>query len=175
MAVSSKLIKSGDLLNIRQATSIDIPRLLQMERGSATAAHWSEAQYRRAVEPLNNSSERIVLVVEADAGTLRSFIENGRPALPGFLVARHEASEWEVENIVVSPQYRRRSVATRLLTALLERARETKSHAVFLEVRASNLPARKLYQKAGFRETGRRKLYYSDPLEDAIVYSQDIA
>jgi [ribosomal protein S18]-alanine N-acetyltransferase len=161
-------------LNIRPATAIDVLSLLQLERASATAAHWSEAQYRRAVEPHNHSAERIVLVVEADAGTLGSFMADGRPALPGFLVARHVASEWELENIVVSPAYRRRSVATRLLTAFLERARETESHVVFLEVRESNHPARKLYQKVGFRETGRRKLYYSDPLEDAIVYSQEI-
>jgi ribosomal-protein-alanine N-acetyltransferase len=56
------------------------------------------------------------------------------------------------------------------LGALLAAARETNSSSVFLEVRESNAPARNLYEKAGFEQTGRRKSYYADPAENAILY-----
>jgi ribosomal-protein-alanine N-acetyltransferase len=75
-----------------------------------------------------------------------------------------------LENLLVSPAERRHGVANQLLQALLSRAAQTNSEAVFLEVRESNSPARLLYEKSGFQQTGRRKSYYSDPLEDAILY-----
>ena len=45
---------------------------------------------------------------------------------------------------------------------------------MFLEVRESNIAARKLYEKAGFEPTGRRKSYYTDPLEDALLYRRSL-
>jgi [ribosomal protein S18]-alanine N-acetyltransferase len=90
------------------------------------------------------------------------------------LVARHLAPEWELENIVVAPSARRQGLGNRLLNALLAAARETHSASVFLEVRESNSAARTLYEKAGFKQTGRRKSYYTDPLEDAVLYRQTI-
>ena len=47
---------------------------------------------------------------------------------------------------------------------------ETRSEAIFLEVRASNTAARSLYESLGFCQTGLRRFYYSDPSEDAILY-----
>jgi [ribosomal protein S18]-alanine N-acetyltransferase len=71
----------------------------------------------------------------------------------------------------VAPSARRIGVGKRLLERLLDGARETHSTSVFLEVRESNVAARTLYEKLGFRETGRRKSYYASPLEDAVLYS----
>lgn len=88
----------------------------------------------------------------------------------GFLVARYIAPDWELENIVVDPNARRRGLGKHLLDALLAKARETNSESVFLEVRESNGSARALYESAGFHQTGRRKSYYSGPAEDAILY-----
>jgi ribosomal-protein-alanine N-acetyltransferase len=93
----------------------------------------------------------------------------------GFVVARHVAPEWELENIVVAPAVRRRGLGQRLLDALLAAARETNSSSVFLEVRESNAAARCFYEKAGFVQTGRRKSYYTDPAEDAVLYRYDLA
>jgi ribosomal protein S18 acetylase RimI-like enzyme len=56
------------------------------------------------------------------------------------------------------------------LTALLDRARETNSERVFLEVRESNQAARAFYARLGFEQSGRRKLYYANPPEDAVLY-----
>jgi len=60
------------------------------------------------------------------------------------------------------------------MEALLVQARQTNSDAVFLEVRESNTAARRLYQKLGFEETGRRKSYYSNPVEDAVLYTRHL-
>jgi len=91
-------------------------------------------------------------------------------ALLGFLVARRVASEWELENIVVTPSARLRGCGRRLLDALIAHATQTNGESVFLEVRESNAAARALYGRAGFRETGRRKSYYDNPVEAAILY-----
>jgi [ribosomal protein S18]-alanine N-acetyltransferase len=96
--------------------------------------------------------------------------ERASSRLSAFLIANQVGPEWELENIVVAPASRRKGLATRLLTALLTRARETNSELVFLEVRESNQSARALYVRLGFEESGRRKLYYSHPPEDAVLY-----
>ncbi len=75
-----------------------------------------------------------------------------------------------MENITVSAMARRHGVATQLLGALLEHVHAETGSAIFLEVRESNQPARRLYSKAGFQETGLRKNYYSSPREDAVLY-----
>ena len=61
-------------------------------------------------------------------------------------------------------------IGKRLLNTLLAAANETNSSAVFLEVRDSNAAAQTFYEEAGFNHTGRRKSYYTDPAEDAVLY-----
>ena len=152
-------------MKIRAATSDDIPRLIEVERASSGAAHWSEQHYRAAIDAESGGPERLVLVAE-----ISSPAQGSENVLAGFSVARRLSPEWELENIVVAPDVRRQGIAAQLLEALLLRARETNSESVFLEVRESNAPARALYENAGFRMTGRRQGYYSTPAEDAILY-----
>lgn len=160
-------------MRIRSATVADIPFILALERQSATAGHWSEEQYRQALG--RDGPERLILVAEevAEEESTRSAGEGGHDSsliLIGFLVARHVAPEWELENIVVSASSRRKGTGTRLLNGLLAAARETNSELLLLEVRESNAPARSFYEKACFEQTGRRKLYYAAPAEDAVLY-----
>ena len=143
-------------MNIRRATLADIPSMMHLDRQSPTAAHWTGEQYRPAFQ--GEGPDRLLLVAESSLDIL------------GFLVARHVAPEWELENIVVALSARRKGLGKRLLDALLAAARETNSSAIFLEVRESNASARTLYEKAGFEPAGRRKSYYTDPLEDAVLY-----
>jgi ribosomal-protein-alanine acetyltransferase len=81
----------------------------------------------------------------------------------GFLCSREMAGEVEILNVAVSPDFRRRGIATKLLASL--RSHET----VFLEVRESNFRARKLYESSGFQTVSRRRKYYSNPDEDGLV------
>ena len=148
-------------MHIRPATIADIFSIMQLERRSATAGHWTEEQYRHAFQ--REGATRLVLIAEeistqAETGAL------------GFLVAQHLPPEWELENVVVAPTARRNGLGKRLLNELLAAAKKTDSTAVFLEVRESNVPARTLYEKAGFEQTGRRKAYYTNSSEDAVLY-----
>ena len=168
------------MMNIHAAAFDDIPSIMELERGCATAAHWAEEQYRRAIGQVEGAPERVVLAAKGESAhdhEIRVRIPaqtGGCSGFAGFLVARHVASEWELENIVVVPEFRGRGVGKHLLDALIAYARATNSRSISLEVRESNTAARGLYVRTGFRETGRRTGYYSHPPEDAILYSHDV-
>jgi [ribosomal protein S18]-alanine N-acetyltransferase len=147
-------------VNIRKAIPQDIDAMLALDRESATSSHLSERQYQELCTSTGSDCTRLTLVAALP-----------KAGLAGFLIARYLAPEWELENIVVAAEARRKGVGKRLLEALVAAARETDSVAVYLEVRESNAAARALYKRQGFRETGRRKSYYTNPLEDAVLYS----
>jgi|SRR5208282_1263795 [ribosomal protein S18]-alanine N-acetyltransferase len=160
-------------VKIRHATAEDIPAIMDLERACATAAHWSEAQYRQSFEA--SGPERIVFVAVREVPPAHAQAEAPtETGLAGFLVARQIAPDWELENIVVAQDMRRKGLGKRILDALLVYARETNIESVFLEVRESNSAARALYEKAGFRQVGSRKSYYVNPLEAAILYRRDL-
>jgi len=138
---------------IRSAALNDVPAILAIEQRALGAAHWTAEQYYKLV------GSGVVLVAE----------ETGR--LCGFICAKAAAGEWEIENVVVAAGVLRRGIANELLRNLIQRAAGETASAILLEVRESNLPARRLYEKHGFREVGRRRLYYRDPMEDAILYA----
>jgi ribosomal-protein-alanine N-acetyltransferase len=151
---------------IRPATVADIRSMIRLERNAANAAHWTESRYQQIFQ----GPERLALVAAATPASVAESETNARGDVVGFLVAYPVAGEWELENLVVAPAARRQGIAWELVDALLRRARDTRSESVFLEVREGNLPARNLYEKRGFRVVGKRKSYYSDPVEDAILY-----
>ena len=142
---------------IRPAALSDVPAILAIERLAPNAAHWTSAEYTRL------ASAETVLIAEA-AGEFC-----------GFACAKAVAGEWEIENVVVAPEFLRRGIASELLLELVRRAKAEAASAIFLEVRESNLPARRLYEKHSFRKHGRRQSYYRDPLEDAILYMLRLA
>ncbi len=152
--------------------------MLDLERQCPTASHWSQRQYEDLFSTRGDGPRRLVILVEESADCARHGPEPQLELAPsrivprvlGFLIANQIGTEWELENIVVAPASRRKGLATRLFTTLLARARETNSERVFLEVRESNQPARALYVRLGFEQSGRRKLYYSNPQEDAVLY-----
>ncbi len=153
-------------MNIRRAIAADITAMLDIERASPTAAHWTEGQYEQALQcgdlKSDHPAERLCLVAETAA--------EAASAVAAFLVARQLDHEWELENVVVAPASRRTGLGKRLLDRLLAEVRASSDDCVFLEVRESNTAARQLYEKAGFTQTGLRKAYYSNPPEDAVLY-----
>lgn len=155
---------------IRLATPADLPALIELDRASPSAAHWTEQQYRQTLHHQPGSPPRLVIVAEHLLPTPSDASHKSTSEIRGFLVASHLAPDWELENIVVIPTARRGGLGTELLNALVAKARSTNSEALFLEVRESNLAARVLYEKAGFALTGHRKSYYTNPPEDAALY-----
>jgi [ribosomal protein S18]-alanine N-acetyltransferase len=137
--------------------------MMDLNGQNPSAAHWSLNQYQALfVTTSEQNSERWAWIAE-DHGQA--------PRILGFLVAQGVDAQWELENIVVAETARRRGVGTRLLEELVTKARAEQGSRIFLEVRESNQSARALYRKAGFKETGLRKSYYSKPEEDAILCS----
>lgn len=92
-----------------------------------------------------------------------------RPA--GLLCFQETLDEAEVYRIGVIPEFRGVGLGAKLLEALLQLGNRKGWSGIFLEVRAGNDPARKLYAAMGFRETGRRPDYYQNPREDAVRYA----
>lgn len=155
---------------IRLAIPADVPGILHLECSCGSAAHWTEQQYRQVFD--SEGAERLLLIAETALHSEPDGVTSplATSEIIGFLVARHLAPEWELENLVVAPSVRRQGLGKRLLEALLASACATNSHSVFLEVRESNAAARSLYEKIGFEQTGSRKSYYKDPAEDAVLY-----
>jgi ribosomal-protein-alanine N-acetyltransferase len=81
--------------------------------------------------------------------------------------------EAHITTFAVHPAWRRQRIGERLLVAFLDVAVERRAHEATLEVRLSNLPARKLYEKYGFRPVGLRPRYYSDDNEDALIMTTE--
>ncbi|MEQ1690496.1 MAG: ribosomal protein S18-alanine N-acetyltransferase [Gemmatimonas sp.] len=94
---------------------------------------------------------------------------DSRGAVFGYCILLHVLDEGEIANIAVAPTARRKGIAARLLDETLSAAAALGLATVFLEVRLSNDAARGLYASRGFNPVGRRRAYYREPLEDALV------
>lgn len=154
-------------MRVRQANAADVPAMMDLDRESPTAAHWSRQQYEDLFLITSDRSKHFAWVVEDEAEALSGNIAR---EILAFLAAQRVDAEWELENIVVAGTARRRGLGARLLAELIAHARAEQGSHIFLEVRESNQSARALYRKLGFEETGLRKSYYFDAPEDAILY-----
>jgi len=159
---------------LRSATLDDVPAILAIEQHAESAAHWPPDEYEKLVRT------GVVIVAEQVAGQVAEQVaaQAAQPAdaeqagrLCGFVCAKAVAGEWEIENVVVAGEFLRQGIADRLMQALLDQANEGAASRILLEVRESNRPARRLYEKHAFREVGRRAKYYNNPIEDAILYA----
>ena len=91
----------------------------------------------------------------------------------GYIGSQTCGEESDVMNVAVHPDFRRRGIAEALINDLVAQLNAIGSHSLTLEVRASNVPAISLYEKLGFNEVGRRKNYYRNPKEDALILRKE--
>ncbi len=145
-------------IRIRAMSPADIPAVLVLAESLATAPHWPQSNYEFALNPAN-LPERIGLIADGADG-----------ATAGFAIASITGFESELETIAVATVFQRRGVARGLFARLAAQLAMRDVQTVFLEVRASNEAALELYRALGFAESGRRKGYYADPPEDALVF-----
>lgn len=94
--------------------------------------------------------------------------------LVAFALFRTCAPECELLRVAVHPQERRKGLASSLLAFAFNQCAQLCCQVCFLEVRASNLAALRLYNALGFQEDGRRKRYYTNPEEDALLLHRDL-
>ena len=97
--------------------------------------------------------------------------DEGRVA--GYIGSQTVMGETDMMNVAVHPDYRKQGIATALITRLVEELRRVESHCLTLEVRASNENAIRVYEKLDFQEVGRRKNYYRNPKEDALILRKE--
>ncbi|MGO9519800.1 MAG: GNAT family N-acetyltransferase [Candidatus Korobacteraceae bacterium] len=143
---------------IRPAIPEDLPSIRALERQADTAAHWAEREYDALFAADRPPRIALVAVNESDAAHIY-----------GFVIACCATDDWEIENVVVARSERRFGIGTKLIQDLLLRAQIGGATSVLLEVRESNVPARRLYETLGFSEKGRRNAYYRDPPENALM------
>ena len=91
----------------------------------------------------------------------------GPNGIVGYLICSRYADVWHLMNVAVEPDLRRRGVAASLLDGMLEQAGREDRYT--LEVRVSNHAAIEMYERRGFRRAGRRRRYYHDNGEDALI------
>jgi ribosomal-protein-alanine N-acetyltransferase len=145
------------VLRIRSMTVADLPAVQLIERASFTTP-WPAHAYRQELEA-NRLAQYLV-------GT----IGGEMVAYGGIWLMVDEA---HVTTFAVHPRYRRRRIGERLLLSLMDLAADRHAREATLEVRLSNLAARRLYEKYGFRPVGIRPRYYSDNQEDALIMTTE--
>lgn len=118
---------------------------------------WSE---RSIASELNNPLSFWLVAVEGDC-------------VAGYVGTQTVMGETDMMNIAVHPAFRRQGIAENLISALVMELQNIGSKCLTLEVRASNEPAQKLYEKLGFEQIGRRPKYYRNPREDACILRKE--
>ena len=137
---------------LRPLTAADLPALAALE-GACFSHPWTE---RQLTADLENDLLTHLGAVSPEG------------ALLGYAQVRTILDEGTLERIAVAPQYRRQGVAEALLRRLMEDGKDRLAFLT-LEVRAGNAPAVGLYEKLGFQAVGRRKNYYREEGEDALL------
>lgn len=92
----------------------------------------------------------------------------------GYIGSQSVLDAADVMNLAVSPDHRRKGIGEKLIKALTRHLQENGVIALLLEVRVSNAPAIRLYEKLGFVQVGRRPRYYTNPREDALILRKEL-
>jgi [ribosomal protein S18]-alanine N-acetyltransferase len=138
-------------LDIRRLTYADLPQVIAIER-RAFPTPWSLAMF--------------VLELSKPSGICLAALQEGR--IVGYLVCSRYDTVWHVMNIAVDDRLLRQGIASALLERLFEMG-DKPNEQYTLEVRTSNDAAIRLYEKFDFRAAGRRRAYYHDNREDALI------
>jgi ribosomal-protein-alanine N-acetyltransferase len=142
---------------IREMRAEDIPEIVDIERASFSSP-WSETAFQGEL----HKEYAVSRVAEL------------RHDIVGYAIANYILNEGHILNMAVHPGYRRQGIATSLLHELLKILQQKGCSLLYLEVRISNAPAHFFYEKLEFRIVGKRKNYYTSPVEDALLMFRTI-
>lgn len=140
---------------IRKMTLEDMPAVIELD-GISFSLPWPERSFR--FELTDNPASRC-WVAEVDQ------------RVAGMIVGWLFVDEIHIATIATHPDFRRQGIARKLLSHTLTEAVKEGARSSFLEVRESNLAAQEMYREFGYKEAGRRRRYYKDNGEDAILMS----
>ena len=159
------LVTTEQTIPIVRMTEHDLLEVVEIEETSGLS-RWGWSAYYAELQGKNS---HLMLVARVDSQQ-----KSRRSKLAGYIVARLGADELHINNVAVRKDFRRRGIGRRLLNRILEEGKRSGAVTAYLELRAGNHAALALYQNCGFRVTSRRKKYYSDPVEDALVMIIDL-
>ena len=142
-----------DILPMQQR---HVPQVAELEK-ICFADPWSE---RSVASELENSLSCWLVAMDGET-------------LAGYVGSQTVLGETDMMNVAVRPDYRRQGIGENLILALIANLKARESHCLTLEVRDSNASARALYEKLGFSEIGRRRNYYRNPKEDALILRKE--
>jgi len=145
---------------IRPATAADLDAVVAIERVAFTDPPWS----RDSFAALLGDPYVLFLVATASSPT-----PVGPAPVIGYVVTSTVADEADLANVAVAADRRRQGIGRRLVDAAIDGARAAGARTMYLEVRESNLAAVQLYHARGFVPVGRRRRYYRQPVEDALI------
>jgi ribosomal-protein-alanine acetyltransferase len=140
-------------LQIRRMLAQDVAAVREILRATPSAADWSEEAVRNSL----GNAHAVALVSER------------RKEISGCIFGLKVADEAEILNLVVTPPNQRQGEASELVRRLLAEWEPSGRKRIFLEVRESNAAAVAFYKRLGFQQVRKRKKYYSNPEEDALV------
>jgi ribosomal-protein-alanine N-acetyltransferase len=150
-------------MRIRKASHDDLEAIVSLQKKTPQAAQWTESDYA------NLARDPCGLILVAEQDTSRP------PTITGFVAFHYVMDEAELRNMAVDPAYQRQGLGKELLAEGQKRLLAQGVRRIYLEVRASNLSAQRFYYSAGFGLRSRRKDYYNDPREDALVLSLELS
>ena len=143
-------------MTIETMTSVHVAQVAELEKRCFTDP-WSEKSVASELE-----NDLACWLVALDGETVA-----------GYVGSQTVLGETDMMNIAVHPDYRRKGIAQALVNALVDTLKSQGSRCLTLEVRASNEPAQKLYEKLGFSLIGKRPKYYHNPKEDAYILRKE--
>ena len=141
---------------IEKMNSSHVAQIAQLEK-ICFSDPWSE---KSVASELDNKLAFWLVAAEGDT-------------VAGYIGSQTVIDESDMMNVAVHPDFRRQGIAEALVNTLVENLKKMGSRCLTLEVRASNAPAIALYGKLGFAEIGRRKNYYRNPREDALILRKE--
>jgi len=145
-----RIATEGSAVSLRRLAYSDLPAVISIERRSFPTP-WSLAMF--------------VLELSKPAGICLAAEDT--EGLIGYLVCARYEDVWHLMNVAIHPDRRRQGIARDLIERLFD---ETGPEArITLEVRVSNAPAIEMYERFGFKHAGRRRRYYHDNGEDALI------
>ena len=144
------------MIRILQMTAQQVPQVAALEK-CCFADPWSE---NSVASELENPLSLWLVAMDGER-------------LAGYVGSQTVLGESDMMNVAVDGAYRRQGVGKMLIEALAEHLKARESHCLTLEVRDSNTPARNLYASLGFSQIGRRKNYYRNPKEDALILRKE--
>ena len=154
-------------IEIESMSETDLDRVVQIEL-ETNLSFWGWEVYQAEL----NRSDSLCLV--AVTNIIEEMKGDFSRKILGFAFARLITPEVEIINIAVDKNYQRHGAATKLLDVVLLQSENRGCRICLLEVRESNQAAREFYYRYGFQAVGRRKKYYRNPVEDAILLNAEI-